>query len=102
MNECNAAVAQTARTQGQLVLNAIDGDLTIIAEIESGQNLDQGRLATSIGSQEAVNLTGSDVKVDAAKGGYSRKGLFQARNFKELSPGGRAFRASTGSRAVGS
>jgi hypothetical protein len=79
------------------VLNAIDGNLSIVAEIETGQNFDQGRLATSVGTQQAVNLAGPDVKVYAAKGRDSRKCLLQARNFEELSPSGRAVSAPTGS-----
>ncbi len=80
MHERDAAVAQSAGSEWQLVLDPIDGNLTIIAGIETGQNLDQRRLATSVGSEEAVNFTGSDVQVYAAKCGYSREGLFQARN----------------------
>ena len=43
-----------------------------------------------------MDLAGLDREVNATQGGNSGERLFQAGNFEELSPGGRAVSAPTG------
>ncbi|CAB4574421.1 unannotated protein [freshwater metagenome] len=78
------------------MLNSVDEDLSLITGVETGQDLDEGGFAASVGSEESVDFAGLDGEFYTTQGGHSGEGLFQARNFEELSPSGRAVSAPTG------
>jgi hypothetical protein len=96
VNESDTTVAQAARAEWQLVLNSVDEDLSLITGVETGQDLDEGRFAATVGSEESMDLAGLDGEFYTTQCGHTGESLFQARNFEELSPSGRAVSAPTG------
>jgi hypothetical protein len=78
------------------VLNSVDEDFSLVTGVETGQDLDEGGFAATVGSEESMDLAGLDGEFDATQGGHSGESLFQASNFEELSPSGRAISAPTG------
>jgi hypothetical protein len=96
VNKGDATVAESTRAKREFVLHSVDEDLSLITGVETGQDLDEGGFAATVGSEESMDLAGLDGEFDTTQGGHSGERLLQARNFEELSPSGRAVSAPTG------
>lgn len=59
-------------------LFAAPGDLAVVGLVGSGEHLDQGGLAGAVLAEEAVDLAGLDLQVDAVQGADAREELGDA------------------------
>ena len=62
---------------------AVHADLACRRLDRAGDALDQRRFPRSVGPDEAVNLTGQDIQVDAAKGDHARVLLHQTGDLED-------------------
>ena len=58
-------------------------DLAGVRAVRAGEDLDQGRLAGAVLSEQAVHFTGADIEVDPVQGADAGKRLHDARSSEQ-------------------
>ena len=66
---------------------ALPEDLALVGLVAGGEHLDQGRLAGAVLPQQAVDLAGTDVEVDAAEREHAGEALHDAAHLEERGRG---------------
>ena len=65
---------------------ALPEDLALVGLVAGGQHLDEGRLAGAVLAEQAVDLAGTDVEVDAAEREHAGEALHDAAHLEQRAP----------------